>query len=174
MNCIIRLNQKDNTKSKLLILINQKMHIEIPKEYLNTINFEITGTGSTHFYNAFINDQYCGDVGTLEIYQQELLKGDLDFLPLTIASILVEIGQVYDEEFIDKRAEFFAIYLPITKALAFYKSFVEIEFRDVINMLNDEILADDFIEEERERRISQEVKDAVWRRAKGKCENCGS
>ena len=142
--------------------------LQIPEEYRSSIDFEQSEySNKKYFYLCDLEKDYCGDEQKLELYKQELLKGNLDYLSLLIASICRELGGVYRSEYIDKRAELFKKSLPVTKAMTVYKYFVGFEYADIgkINFENTE---------DQIRRISQEVKDAVWRRAKGKCENCGS
>ncbi len=137
-------------------------------ENLENYGFKYTGSILYDFHILDMNNSYLGDEKKLEFYKGELTKGNLEYLPYVIATIFQEEGGIYREEFVDKRAEFFKKWLSITTAMTIYKYFVGFEYADIDKIQHGDIA------EDRKRRISQEVKDAVWRRAKGKCENCGS
>ena len=81
-----------------------------------------------------------------------------------------EINGLYRKEYIESRADFFKNKLSIVKALTVYKYFTDVEFADLEKSKEVEKEGQEY----RERLIPQKVKDAVWRRAKGKCEMCGS
>ena len=136
-------------------------------ENLENYGFKNTGSYFFSFYILDLSNSYLGDEQKLEFYKRELTKGNLEYLPFVIATIFQEEGGIYREEFVDKRANFFKKWLSVKTAMTIYKYFVGFEYADI-----DKIHYVDT--EDQKRRISQEVKDAVWRRTKGKCEKCGS
>lgn len=117
-----------------------------------------------------LKSEYFGEENDIELYRNKLESGKLEYLVYVIASllkgrdILNEKSDIYNKENFEKRINL-AYEMPIDKALYVFKYFMGYDFwEEETNKTS----------EKRERKISQKVKDAVWRRAEGKCELCGS
>jgi len=163
-----KFNKNDSTR--LSVYPNQPIVSNLPELQNNSyIQYELRD----------YTKEYCGDEKELDYLKQKLLEKELDYLPMVISVLLKPYFlitsekkqdlELYNKESAKMTLDEIAYNVPLDYALYVFKYFTGIEYKDLcldnLNRITDA---------KKERSISQQVKDAVWRRAEGKCEQCGS